>query len=72
MATIADAIANELEGRIKVVTANVHETQQAAMRHGVMRVPGFLVVRDGKVEAQLSGVHSREELLDALAPVLSR
>jgi thioredoxin 1 len=70
MAAVADAIAQELPGRIKVVTANVFEAQDAAQRHGVMRVPCFLVIKAGKVAAQLSGVRSREELLDALAPVL--
>lgn len=70
MAAVADSIAAELEGRVRVVTANVHEAQEAALRHGVVRVPSFLVVSGGKVEAQLSGLRSREELLDALAPVL--
>lgn len=69
MASIVDAIANELEGRVKVVTANVHDTRNAALKFGVMRVPNFLVIRAGKVDSQLSGVRSREELLDALAPV---
>ena len=67
MSAVADDLARELEGRAKVVKANVEETQEAITRHGIMRVPSFLVFRGGKVTAQLSGVRTRDELLDALA-----
>ena len=70
MASIVDGLARELEGRVKVYTANTHEAQEAAQRHGVYRVPTVLVLRAGKVEAHLSGLRTREELLDALAPGL--
>lgn len=69
MAGIIDELALELEGRVKVYTANTHEAQEAAQRLGIFRVPSVVVVRGGKVEAQLSGLRTREELLDALEPL---
>lgn len=69
MAGIIDELALELEGRVKVYTANTHEAQEAAQRLGIFRVPAVVVVRGGKVEAQLSGLRTREELLNALEPL---
>lgn len=70
MAPIADAIAHELAGRLRVVTANVMEAQETAQKYGIMRAPTFVVIHRGQVVSQLSGLRSREELLDAVAPVL--
>jgi thioredoxin 1 len=70
MAAVVEAIARDLEGKLKVVIVNVEDAPGAAVRHGVMRVPGFLVVKAGQVIARASGVHSQESLLDALAPAL--
>ena len=70
MAPIADAIAHELDGRLSVVTANVMEAQETAAKYGVMRAPTFIVFHKGEVVSQLSGLRTKEELLDAVAPVL--
>jgi len=70
MGQVAEQLAAELEGRVKVVTANVMEAQEAAQRYGVFRVPSMLIVSRGRVASQLSGIRTREELLDALAPTM--
>lgn len=69
MSAVAEELALELEGRAKVVKANVEDAQAAVTRFGVMRVPSFLVVRGGQVTARLAGVRSREELLDLIGPL---
>lgn len=70
MAPLVEQLALELEGRCKVVTANAMDAQQAAVTYGVVKVPSFLVIHAGRVAAQLSGIRTKEELLDAVAPVL--
>lgn len=70
MAPVAEELALELVGRVKVVTANVMDSRDAAARYGVMKVPSFVVIHTGRVTAQLTGIRSKEELLDAVAPVL--
>jgi thioredoxin 1 len=68
MAPIADAIAQELKGLVKVVKINVYEAQDAAARYGVMGVPNFLVFKDGQVKGQLVGARAKQALLDAVKP----
>ena len=69
MSAVVAEVAREVEGRAKVVLANVMEAGDSALQHGVGRVPCFLVFRGGKLITQLSGIRSREELIDALGPL---
>jgi thioredoxin 1 len=70
MAPIVDEIALELRGRLHVVTANVMDAQENVVRFGVAHAPTFVVIHRGKVVSQLSGLRTKEELLDAVAPAL--
>jgi thioredoxin 1 len=69
MSAVAEELALELEGRAKVVKVNVEDAQDAVMRFGVMRLPSFLVVREGQVTARIAGLRSRDELLDLIGPL---
>lgn len=71
MSDIVDDVADEVAGRATVVKANVDETAATAARYGVQSIPAFVVLRNGEVQDQFSGVVPRERLLAALQPHLN-
>lgn len=71
MGPVVDEIATEVGDRANVVKANVDELTEAAAQFGVQSIPAFFVVRDGEVKERLTGVVTKERLLDALKPHLN-
>jgi len=71
MAPIVDELATELQGRARVVKANVDESSKAAARFRVNSIPAFLVVRDGEVQQQLVGAVPKGQLHSAVEPYLN-
>jgi thioredoxin 1 len=51
-----DAIAQEYEGRAKVVKVNVDEEPEIALRYGIQSIPTLLFFKDGKVQDMIVGV----------------
>lgn len=68
---IVDDIAREYEGRLKVVKVEVGGAPHAAARFGVSAIPNVVVIDKGEVKAQLSGLRSKQVLVDALKPYLN-
>lgn len=60
---IVDAVANEVEGKVKVGKVNVDEEQALAERFNVMSIPTLMVINNGKLVNQSVGVRSKEEIL---------
>lgn len=71
MSGVVDEVASELAGRVQVVKANVDEANEAAARFDVTSIPAFVVVKDGEVKERVSGVVSKQKLLDLLEPHLN-
>jgi thioredoxin 1 len=70
LAPVVEDLAKDYEGRLKVAKVDVEESQQTAMKYGIMSVPTLLFLRDGKVADQLVGNHPREILEQRIAKVL--
>ena len=66
MSGIVDDVAGELGETANVVKANVDESPGAAEKFGVQSIPSFVVVKDGEVKDQFSGVVTKQKLLDAV------
>ena len=66
MSTVVDEVADEVGDRANVVKANVDEVSEAAAKFGVQSIPAFFVIQNGEVKGAMSGVLSKERLLDAL------
>lgn len=69
MLPIVDEMAKEYDGKIKVGKVNVDEQQELAAQFGIMSIPSFLFVKDGKVvESSVGGMSKGQmkEKLDAL------
>ncbi len=63
---IVDAVAEEVEGRVKVGKINVDEEQELASAFSVMSIPTLVVINNGKLVNQAVGVRSKEEILDMI------
>ena len=67
MSEVVDEVAAELEGRARVVKANVDESRAKAAQYGVQSVPAFVVIQNGEVKDQVSGIVPKQRLLDWMA-----
>ncbi|MDD6799116.1 MAG: thioredoxin [Firmicutes bacterium] len=63
MVPVVEEIAAENPG-ITVAKVNVDEERDIAGEFGIMIIPTFVVLKDGKVTARVSGVKPKEELLE--------
>ena len=70
LAPVVEELAKEYDGRLKVAKVDVEESQQTAMKYGIMSVPTLLFLKDGKIADQLVGNHPRHTLEERIAKVL--
>jgi thioredoxin len=70
LAPIVEDLAKEYDGRLKVAKIDVEESQQTAMKYGIMSVPTLLFLVDGKVTDQLVGSVPRQTLEERISKVL--
>lgn len=68
LAPTIDALAEELDGRLKVGKLNVDDHPEVSDRYGIRSIPTLLVFRGGQVVEQRIGVLGRAELVRVLEP----
>ena len=61
MAPALDAVANEMEGKVKVVKIDVDQNPSVTMQYGVQAMPTLMLFKDGKVAAQHTGATRPKE-----------
>ncbi len=66
MAPVIDEIAESMKDSIKVCKVNIDENQELAEEYGVMSIPTFIVIKNGKETGRTIGVQSKEQLLKIL------
>jgi len=67
---IVHEIAEQYDGRVKVVKVDVDKARATAARFGVLSVPMLLLFRDGAVKDQVLGLLSKKALADRVEKVL--
>jgi thioredoxin 1 len=70
IAPTVDALAQELDGKLKVVKVNTDEAGEVAGRYGVMSIPTLLVFKGGEVVETLVGNQSKGAIQSKLQPHL--
>ena len=60
MKPVIDEIEKELAGKIEVKKINVDENQYEANKYGVMSIPTYLVLKDGREVERFVGAQSKE------------
>lgn len=65
-APVFDALAEELEGRVKFGKVNVDEEAALALKYQVMSIPTLIVMQYGLFKTKAVGVQTKEAILDLL------
>jgi len=60
---IIEEIADQHEGKIKIVKLNVDDNQQTPISYGVMNIPTLLFFQEGKEVNRVIGAYPKQHLL---------
>lgn len=68
MLPVVEEIAKEIEGDTskKIAKVNADENGELAEQYGVMSIPTFILFKDGKEIKRVTGMQSKDALLDLL------
>ena len=61
-----EKIAQEYEGKIKVVKLNIDEAPTVAAKYGVMSIPTLALFADGDIKAQVVGARPKDDIVMGL------
>ena len=62
IAPFVDELADEYQGKIKIVKVNIDEESALAERHGIVSIPTLVLYRNGSLEAQKNGAFPKREI----------
>ena len=62
LAPVIEALAGELEGKVKIGKLNVDDAPETARQYGIMSIPTLLYIKNGEVVNKTVGVLSKEEI----------
>ena len=66
LSPILDQIAEEIDGKAKVIKINAEESMNLAKRFAVRSIPALYVMKDGEIVKNLPGVQDKAALIKAL------
>ena len=66
MAPFVDKLAQEFQGKLKVVKINTQDNTEVPSRYGISAIPTFLLIKDGEVVKQMIGSHTYDALKKAV------
>ena len=67
---VVHEIADDYDGRLKVVKVDIDKAPSIATKFAVMSVPTLILFRDGKVMDQLTGLVAKRVIADRVDKVL--
>ena len=59
---ILEELAQEMDGKIKIVKVDVDSNSQTAMKFAIRSIPTLIIVKNGSVQAQHIGAASKAQL----------
>ena len=68
MGPYVDKLAEEYEGKLKVVKLNTQDNLEVPSRYGITSIPTFILVKDGEVQNQIVGAQRYDNLKAAVDP----
>lgn len=70
LSPIVDELANDLNGKLKVVKVNVDEAGDLAAEHNILSIPTLMVFKNGQVVDHFVGAMGKAQLLAKIQPNL--
>jgi thioredoxin 1 len=70
LAPLLEKMADELQGKLKVVKFNVEENKDVPAKFGVRGLPTLLLFKSGQVKEMLVGSQSKSAILQAVNKVI--
>lgn len=67
MHPVIEELKKELAGKVEVLEIDVDENSAEAAKYGVMSIPAFVVLKDGKEVGRKTGIVSKTELLKLIS-----
>ena len=71
LAPVVDAVAEEYQGKLKVMKMDVDRNNMTPGRYGIRGIPALLIFKGGKVADQIVGYAPREVIEEKLNRVLA-
>jgi thioredoxin 1 len=65
-----EALAGELDGKVKIVKLDVDSNQKTATEFGVTNIPTLLLFKDGKLANRMVGAGTRGKIAEFINTVL--
>ena len=66
MGPYVDKLAEELEGKLKVVKINTQDNTEIPARYGITSIPTFVLIKGGEVANQIIGAQKYDALKQAV------
>ncbi len=70
VAPVVEEIANQFEGKIKVVKVNTDENPQVASKYGIRSIPTLMIFKDGEKVDMVVGAVPKSTLVTTLEKYL--
>jgi thioredoxin 1 len=70
MSPYVDKLAEELQGKLKVVKLNTQDNMEVPARYGINSIPTFLLIKGGEVAHQIVGSMPYEKFKEAVSSKL--
>ncbi len=70
LAPVIEELAEDFEGKAKVVKINTDEAQDLAIEFGIRSIPTLLFIKDGEVKDQMIGAQSKGVIADKVSSLL--
>ncbi len=64
MSPVVDEVADDLQGKAKVVKVNVDEAPEAAAKYGIQSIPAFVLFKNGEVIHTSGGMMAKDKLAE--------
>ena len=68
---ILEDVANEYEGKIKVVKVNIQENEGLASQYGIMAIPNLKIFKDGQAVDEIIGLQPKEAIGEKIKAVIN-
>jgi thioredoxin 1 len=72
VAPIVDELAQEYQGRLKVMKLNTDEAPEVAGKYQIMSIPSILFFKGGEVVDKIVGARSKQQFKEIIDPLLSQ